>query len=303
MKKKVILPLLLLQIVTTNAFADYNANVNANVNIVNVVVNNTVQLEQTGRLGRVNWEQGVQGTIESIGTGFPPANVQNSSQAKSLARRAAIVEAYRNLAETIYGVRIDSRTTMHNLALTNDVVISRVSGIVEGARIVRELPQKDGSYQIVMSVNLYGDRSVAEIALETARPAQAQEFSQPIAGSQPQQVNNYTGVIIDARGFDLEPTLSPRIYDASGRIVYGNVYINSETAVSQGIVEFAITPDMVEHAIKGGSRAGIRPMILKAVATKDNNCSLVISDEDANLLLASNSLTGFLKNCAVVFAK
>jgi len=303
MKKKVILPLLLLQIVTANAFADSNANVNANVNIVNVVVNNTVQLEQTGRLGRVNWEQGVQGTIESIGTGFPPANVQNSSQAKALARRAAIVEAYRNLAETIYGVRIDSRTTMHNLALTNDVVISRVSGIVEGARIVRELPQKDGSYQVVMSVNLYGDRSVAEIALETARPAQAQEFPQPIAGSQPQQVNKYTGVIIDARGFDLEPTLSPRIYDASGRIVYGNVYINSETAVSQGIVEFAITPDMVEHAIKGGSRAGIRPMIIKAVATKDNNCSLVISDEDANLLLASNSLTGFLKNCAVVFAK
>ena len=303
MKKKMILPLLLLQIVTANAFADSNTNVNANVNVVNVVVNNTVQLEQTGRLGRVNWAPGVQGTIEAIGTGFPPANVQNSPQAKALARRAAIVEAYRNLAETIYGVRIDSRTTMHNLALTNDVVISRVSGIVEGAMIVRELPQKDGSYQVVMSVNLYGDRSVAEIALEATRPAQVQEFPQSIASSQPQQVISYTGVIIDARGFSLEPTLSPRIYDTSGRIVYGNMCINSEITVSQGIVEFAITPDMVEHAIKGGSRAGIRPMILKAVATKDNNYSLVISDEDANLLLESNSSVSFLKNCAVVFVK
>lgn len=305
MKKKMILLLLLLQVVTANAFAESNANVNANVNVVNVIVNNTVQLEQTGRLGRVNWAQEVQGAIEAIGTGFPPANVQNSSQAKALARRAAIVEAYRNLAETIYGVRIDSRTTMHNLALTNDVVISRVSGIVEGARIVRELLQKDGSYQVVMCVNLYGDRSVAEIVLEATRPAQVQEFPQPSVSSQsqPQPVYNYTGVIIDARGFDLEPTLSPRIYDASGRIIYGNVYINSEIAVSQGIVEFAITPDMVERAIKGGSRAGIRPMILKAIETKDSNCSLVISDEDANLLLESNSLVGFLKNCAVVFAK
>lgn len=303
MKKIIIFLLLLLQIVTANAFADSNANVNTNVNIVNVIVNNTVQLEQTGRIGRVNWGQGAQGTIEAIGTGFPPANVQNPSQAKALARRAAIVETYRNLAETIYGVRVDSKTTVHNLALANDVVISRVSGIVEGARIVRELPQKDGSYQVVMCVNLYGDGSVAEITMEATKPAQVQEFPQPTAISQSRPVYNYTGIIIDARGFGLEPTLSPRIYDASGRIIYGNVYINSEIAVSQGIVEYAITPDMVERAIKGGSRAGIRPMILKAIATKDNNCSLVISDADANMLLESNASAGFLKNCAVVFAK
>jgi hypothetical protein len=301
MKKKIILLLLLLQVVTANAFADSNANVNANVNVVNVIVNNTVQLEQTGRIGRVNWGQGAQGTIEAIGTGFPPANVQNPSQAKALARRAAIVEAYRNLAETIYGVRVDSQTTVRNLALANDIVISRVSGIVEGARIVRELPQKDGSYQVVMCVNIYGDGSVA--ALEATTSAQVQEFPQPTAISQSRPVYNYTGVIIDAHGFDLEATLSPRIYDASGRIIYGNVYISSEIAVSQGIVEFAITPDMVERAIKGGSRAGIRPMILKAIAAKDSNCSLVISDADANLLLESNSSVGFLKNCAVVFVK
>lgn len=302
MKKKIILLLLLLQIMTANAFADSTANVNANVNVVNVVVNNMVQLEQTGRIGRVNWGQGTEGTIEAIGTGFPPANVQNPSQAKALARRAAIVEAYRNLAETIYGVRVDSQTTMHNLALANDIIISRISGIVEGARVVRELPQKDGSYQVVMCVNIYGDGNVAEIALEANTPTQAQELPQPAAISHSSPVN-YTGVIIDARGFHLEPTLSPRLYDASGRLIYGNVYINSEIAVSRGIVEYAITTELAERAIKGGSRAGIQPMILKAIAAKDNNCSLVISDADANMLLESNFAAGFLKNCAVVFVK
>lgn len=299
MKKIFFLLVSLSLIATTHAFADSNAN----VNVVNVVVNNTLLLEQTGMTGRINWGQGAQGTVEAIGTGFPPANVQNPAQAKALARRAAVVEAYRNLAEAIYGVRIDSITTVRNLALAHDVVISRVSGIVEGARIVRELPQKDGSYQVVMNVNLYGAGSVSEAAAEATKPAQIQEFPQPAATDQPRKAYDYTGVIIDARGFELEPTLSPRVYDASGRLIYGNMYINSESAISQGIVEYALTPDRVESAIKGGSRAGIRPMILKAVAVKDNNCSVVISDADANLLLESNLSAGFLKNCAVVVAK
>jgi hypothetical protein len=159
------------------------------------------------------------------------------------------------------------------------------------------------SYQIVISVNLLGSGSVAEAATEATKPTQVQEFPQPAAAGQPRLAYDYTGVIIDARGFELEPTLSPRIYDVSGRLIYGNVYIDSEIAVSQGIVEYAITPDIFERAIKGGSRAGIRPMILKAIALKDNNCSVVISDADADMLLESNSSASFLKNCAVVFAK
>lgn len=299
MKKIFFLLLVLSQMVIANVFADSNAN----VNVVNVIVNNTVLLEQTGMTGRVNWGQGAQGTIEAIGTGFAPANVQNPSQAKVLARRAAIVEAYRNLAETIYGVRADSETTMKNLVLANDFIMTRVSGIIENARIVRELPKADGSYQVVISVSLYGPGSVAEAAKELTKTAQVQEFPQPSDTSQPRSADDYTGVIIDARGLGLEAALSPSIYDASGRIIYGKMYIDADAAVFKGMAEYAISPAMVDSAIKGGSRAGNKPMILKAIAVRDNNCSIVISDADANMLLESNSSAGFLKNCAVVFAK
>jgi hypothetical protein len=296
MKKMFFLLLLLLLIVTANAFADSNAN----VNVVNVIVNNTVNLEETGMTGRVNWGQGAEGTIEAIGTGFPPADAQSASQAKALARRAAIVEAYRNLAEAVYGVRVDSATTVKSLALGNDVVLSRVSGIIEGAKIIRELPQKDGSYQVVMCVRLYGAGSVAEAATDATNPAQVKKFPKSATASHPSSAHDYTGVIIDARGFSLEPALSPRIYNTSGQTIYGKMYINPEYAASQGLVEY-ITSTAVDTAIKGDSRAGLRPLVLKAIAVKDNNCSVVISDADANLLLESNSSAGFLKNCAVVF--
>lgn len=311
MKRIIVLVLVLMLTLLSNAFANSNANVNSsanvnansNINVVNVIVKNTVPIEQTGKVGRVNWGQGAQGTVEALGTGFPPANIQNPAQAKALARRAAIVDAYRNLTETINGVRVDSKTTVHNLALDNDVITTRVSGIVQGARVVRELPQTDGSYQIVMAVNLFGPDSVAEVAMTATKPQKTQEFPQPAAIQPSRPDLNYTGVIIDARGFGLEPTFSPLVYDASGRIIYGNMYIDADFAISQGMVEYAITSDMLESAIKGGSRAGNKPMLIKAIAVKDNNCNVVISDTDANMVLASNASAGFLKNCAVVFAK
>jgi hypothetical protein len=139
--------------------------------------------------------------------------------------------------------------------------------------------------------------------MENTKPQQVQEFPQPTDAQSPGPSLEYTGVIIDARGFEIEPTFSPPIYDESGRIIYGNMHINADYAISQGMVEYAINSAMLEAAIKGTSRAGNRPMILRAIAVKDNNCSVVISDTDANMLLKSNAATGFLKKCAVVFAK
>lgn len=277
----------------------FAAPINSNVNII--TINNNIPLEETGQLGRVAWDQGV---IQAIGTGFPPENGRMSSQNSHLARRAAIVEAYRNLAETIQGVQVDSETTMLNLAIASDVVKTKVSGIIKGAKIVSEKALSDGSYIVVMSVNLYGDNSVAAVAFDAIRPPQIQEFPRTVMGSNyVQPTAHYTGVIVDARGLGLESTFSPRVYDQNGRIIYGNMYINTEFAISQGMVEYTLNPEMVQAAERGQSRAGSYPLIVKALQVKDNNNNVVISNEDGNAILAYNESNGFLKQCAVVFER
>lgn len=271
-------------------------------NNVNVIINNVLPpIEETGQIGRVAWEQGV---IEAVGTGLPPANARSAAQATALAKRAAIVDAYRNLTESIQGVQVDAETTMKNLEISSDVVQTKVSGLIKGAKIIRQQAMPDGSYQVVMRLNLYGSDGLAGVALGATNNEPTQQFPTPVPNYTPPAMNTlYTGVIIDARGLGVQPTFSPRIYDETGTIVYGNKYIDPNFAISQGMVEYTIDPDMVKAAETGQSRAGARPLIIKALRVVDNNCNVVISTADANAMLSYNQSAGFLKNCAVVFER
>lgn len=276
-------------------------NNNVNNNSVNVTVNNVLPpIEETGQNGRVSWEQGV---IEAVGTGLPPANARSAAQATALARRAAIVDAYRNLTESIQGVQVDAETTMKNLEISSDIVQTKVSGLIKGAKILRQQAMPDGSYQVVMRINLYGNDGLASVAIGATNNESTQQFPTPAPSYNPPAAALYTGVIIDARGLGVQPTFSPRVYDETGTIVYGNKYIDNNFAISQGMVEYTIDPDMVRAAETGQSRAGSRPLIIKALRLVDNNCNVVISTADANAMLSYNQSAGFLKNCAVVFER
>lgn len=274
---------------------------------VNVTINNILTpIEESGQSGRVGWENGI---VEAVGTGFAPTNARSIAQGTALARRAAILDAQRNLLEAIQGVQVDSETTIRNLEITSDVVQTKVSGLLKGAKIVRQQAMPDGSYQVVMSINLYGNDSLASIALNAVKNEQpVEEFPAPAPSYVPPVTHNdtaslYTGVIIDARGLGLESTFSPRVYDESNTIVYGNKYIDVNYAISQGMVDYAITPEMVQAAENGQSRAGSHPLVIKALRVVDNDCNVVISTEDANAMLAYNQNAGFLKKCAVVFER
>jgi len=272
---------------------------------VNVTINNILTpIEESGQSGRVGWEKGI---VEAVGTGFAPDNARSITHGTALARRAAILDAQRNLLEAIQGVQVDSETTMRNLEITSDVVQTKVSGLLKGAKIVRQQAMPDGSYQVVMSINLYGNDSLASVALNAIKNEQPVEnFPAPAPSYIPPVMNDtalYTGVIIDARGLGLESTFSPRVYDESNTIVYGNKYIDVNYAISQGMVDYAITPEMVQAAENGQSRAGLRPLVIKALRVVDNDCNIVISTADANAMLAYNQNAGFLRKCAVVFER
>jgi hypothetical protein len=66
--------------------------------------------------------------------------------------RAARVDAYRRLAEKIYGTVIDVETTLENFAVKNDQVKMVVSGVVQGAEEVSKTYYSDGSIDTVLRI-------------------------------------------------------------------------------------------------------------------------------------------------------
>ena len=106
------------------------------------------------RSGAINWTQGL---VTAKGSGAPPKGISNLAQARLMAERAAKADALRNLLETVKGVRIDSETTVESFTTKSDRVLTRVSGIVIGARVVDTKYLSDGGVEVTVAVNMTGE--------------------------------------------------------------------------------------------------------------------------------------------------
>lgn len=95
-------------------------------------------------------------TVQAVGVGVPaPGDVGPAARIK--AERAAEMDARRNLVEQIYGVRINSQTTVRDFVLENDRVNADVTAFLSGARKVGEtVYNDDGSVEVTVEVALDG---------------------------------------------------------------------------------------------------------------------------------------------------
>lgn len=255
-----------------------------------------------------------EGVISADGFGVMPAD-KSASQAKLLARRAAIVDAQRNLVEIIQGVAVDAETAVSDMMTGSDVVRTKVSGLLKGAKIISEGVQADGTYMVTMEVDKFGASSLASVVMEQKAPVHPVAVVEPSrkevknyekANVGNPQVGTYTGLVIDARGMDLAPTFCPNIFDTNGRGIYGVENVDRDYAANNGIVEYAVGNARWSEVESGRSRAGSIPLIVKAVEVKAahvNKCDVVISVEDANKILVENQRSGFMNRYAVVFEK
>lgn len=260
--------------------------------------------------GIVNWDKGPKADVEAIGVGLPPENA--GQRGTALARRAAIVDAYRILAETVQGVQIDSETLVQDLVVADDLVKAKVNALVKGAHVVDEGVNEDGSYYVRMSIPMFGkEKSVAAVALpEVSKNVvpeplpKVKETVLPKAEVKEIKKVKYTGVVVDADNMGLEATFAPVIYDTNGRIVYGLANLDKDKAISEGMVGYA---NVIQDATSG-NRAGENPLVVKAVAVRGgknsvNPVNVVVSVEDADKILLANENTQMLNAAAVVFVK
>ena len=251
--------------------------------------------------------------VTADGYGALPANVP-FPRAKMMARRVAIMDAQRNLLDTIKGTQVDAESVMDNFLLQSDVVKTKISGVITGARIISEGLQ-DGGYHVTLSVPEYGVGSVADVAIDakmgdyTPEPVptpSAAALKTYTSEPQAQVSGGYTGLVINAKGSALTRTFCPVIYDTNGRAIYGVKNVDKDYAISHGIVEYADGSVSWQSVGIGQSRAGSNPLIIHMVSLRDratNKCDVVISVEDADRILIENQRSGILSRYAVVFEK
>ena len=251
------------------------------------------------------WEQGA---ITAEGFGTPPMGTYGS-KASIMARRAAIVDAQRNLAEQINGVQVDAETTVENFVISSDLVKTKVSALIKGAMVVEEQMMPDGAYRVVMSMPMYGTQGLSSAIMPAIRPNTPPTPPPPvISATITAQIQTsgvgYTGVIVDASGMGLKPSFSPVIYDTNGRAIYGVSNINYDQAISQGMVGYSSSLSSAQTL----PRIGGSPLVVKAVQVRGGNNStnpvnVVVSVDDGDRILAANAQSQMLMNGSVVFVR
>jgi hypothetical protein len=95
-----------------------------------------------------------------------------------MAERAAKADALRNLLETVKGVRVDSETTVETFITKSDRILTRVRGIVIGARVVDTKYLSDGAVEITVTIHMTGE--LLAVMLQELPP-----LSQPAMPSPP----------------------------------------------------------------------------------------------------------------------
>ena len=102
---------------------------------------------------RVAYQKPERIKIAGIGYGAESTfSAYTPGQRRLMAIRASKLDAYRALAEQLYGIKIDSSTAISTLTAKNDSFRARVNAVVRGARIVSITPMADNNYETILEV-------------------------------------------------------------------------------------------------------------------------------------------------------
>ena len=243
----------------------------------------------------VDWTRGVvvthvESRVRFDGRGTPvdgeSGTVISLNRGRTDAYRKARDRAVENMVRLIKGIRVDSDTMLSDLLEQNDTAQKRIVSVIESRMKVRESPAGFAS-------------SACRAELRIGDLLHAVPYSYP-GDDFPVRIDNpiptgYTSLIIDTRGFNMEPMILPSIYSEEGLEIYGRYYVDIRYAGRHGIAAYAHDEDEAMK-IKG---VGRHPYY--TVAVKEMKGCPVITDRDIRKIFSSGDTVGQLKRCRVIF--
>jgi hypothetical protein len=76
------------------------------------------------------------------------------SQARIMTMRSSMLDAYRNLSERVYGLKIDGASSLSNMVMQNDELRTYVDAYLVGAKVVSQREHEDGTFETVVEMAL-----------------------------------------------------------------------------------------------------------------------------------------------------
>ncbi len=283
--------------------------------------------------GEINWSQGI---VTAKGSGAPPKESKNIAQARLMTERAALADARRNLLETLKGVRVDSITHVEDFMVQNDEIRLRTEGLIQASAEIRKLRRylSDGAIEVTVAMSLGGDFLTLLLSLPksapgpqpaappmpplsgipldekkeapSAVPPTSKGEEKPVlkpGGPKPEpkpsvaDLPPYTGLVVDARGLQVQPALVPKVLDEQGVELYQGGYVSHEKVAQSGVALYA--RDLT--SAQTHSRVGKNPMTVKGFKVNPGNPSDIILSPDGTKRVTPFTRKGtFLEECKVM---
>ena len=124
--------------------------------------------------------------------------------------------------------------------------------------------------------------------------------SEPISGESGLQAPDldqaFSGLIVDARGMGLSPSMSPRVSSETSQVYVGNFELDIDRVIAEGIVLYYSSLD---EAL-ASPRIGKHPLVVRPVGTDKHRVDFVISTQDAAQIQAFDQRDRFLQKLQVV---
>ena len=240
--------------------------------------------------GTINWSTG---KISVIGRASPQGNKETSHESVPGSART---DANRQIIKILKQIKINTALSVDEYAAKNDVILAGIEKTARDAIILKQY------YTSALAVEVMVETSILGGFLQLVLPENIRQIPKInpdialkkslVAGETP-----FTGLVIDARGLEVEPILNPVIVSEQGHEIYSSVFISREFAVQNGVCKYLCSMDA---ALKD-QRVGKTPLVLKGLRKegKQNN-AIVVSMSDYRLLEKKIERHEFLKECRVI---
>lgn len=271
----------------TTAFASASADVVP----VPTTLNLSAAQAPLGQTATIDWNSQIV-TVEGAATSRPGLT---QAQAYLQGKAAATADAQRLLAVALAGVRVDAQTSVKDFELSNDDIRTGVSAIVKGQLVgeprIERLPDGSSIIYVRMSALLGSAVNLMEV-LRPRPPAPQITINitkvNVVASPQRSPGARFSGLIIDARGTGFSPCILPRIYGSDGQLLWT---YNALENRGGGVSGYART---LSDARAFKNRGGTDALVVAAIMS--DQCNVIVSQQEADMIRTYNRITNFLDN-------
>lgn len=236
------------------------------------------------------------------------ATNQVSTSEKNMLRLRIKEDILSNVSKHLENLSIDSSHSLADLLEKNSYFAKEYSAFLENIES-GSLFFRENYFESKMTVALRGEASLLhyvpapwqklhyQVLQEIDTLDNSYQITKPKSEFLFSNVAAYTGLVIDAREFDLKKAILPRIYSQDGRLIYGPEYLSRTIGVQRGLMGYVTSYSDKEVVHRAGMKHYFTvPMSIKGKYQTD----IVLSHFDSAKILSHPETVTNLRKARVI---